>query len=266
MPRSLTCLCMRALLMAAAIRTKFSSNIMIRLLLKIALVKASAFNNKLVIIDGVYSMDGDIAFLNEIMQVAKENDAWVMVDESHAIGVIGDNGQGTHSYFAMEQKADIISCSMGKALGGIGGFIAGSYELISFLELTSRPFIFSTSIPQNMAAQLIEAIHLLQTDFFCYRKLWRNIHYFKERIEQMGFEQNQSASAIIPLIIRDEVKLLKFCHALHDDGIFVNPVFYPVVPKKKSRIRISITAALNNDELDYALDKIETAARFLRII
>ncbi len=234
--------------------------------LKIALVKASAFNNKLVIIDGVYSMDGDIAFLNEIMQVAKENDAWVMVDESHAIGVIGDNGQGTHSYFAMEQKADIISCSMGKALGGIGGFIAGSYELISFLELTSRPFIFSTSIPQNMAAQLIEAIHLLQTDFFCYRKLWRNIHYFKERIEQMGFEQNQSASAIIPLIIRDEVKLLKFCHALHDDGIFVNPVFYPVVPKKKSRIRISITAALNNDELDYALDKIETAARFLRII
>jgi glycine C-acetyltransferase len=234
--------------------------------LKIALMKASAFKNKLVIIDGVYSMDGDIALLNEIMQVAKENEAWVMVDESHALGVIGDNGRGIHSYYAMQLKADIVTCSMGKALGGIGGFIAGSHELISFLELISRPFIFSTSIPQNVAAQLIEAIYLLQTDSSIHKRLWRNIHYFRKGIDEMGFEENRSESAIIPLIIRDEVKLLNFCRLLHDDGIFVNPIFYPVVPKRKSRIRISITAALSKDELDYALDKIETAARSLGII
>jgi glycine C-acetyltransferase len=211
-------------------------------------------------------MDGDIAILNEIMQLANENEAWIMVDESHALGVIGDNGKGTHSHYAMQQKADIITCSMGKALGGIGGFIAGRDELISFLELISRPFIFSTSIPQNVAAQLIKAICLLQTDSSLHKKLWRNIHYFRKRIDEMGFEENQSASAIIPLIIRDEVKLLNFCRLLHDDGIFVNPVFYPVVPKRKSRIRISITAALSKDELDYALDRIEAAARSLGII
>jgi glycine C-acetyltransferase len=211
-------------------------------------------------------MDGDIALLNDIMRITKENDAWLMVDESHAIGVIGENGKGTHSYYAMEQKADIISCSMGKALGGIGGFIAGSHELINYLELLSRPFIFSTSIPQNVAAQLIEAIRLLQTDSSIQRKLWRNIHCFKERIDEIGFEKNESASAIIPLIIRDEVKLLKFCRAMHDDGIFVNPVFYPVVPRKKSRIRISISAALTEEELIYAADKIEAAAHELGII
>jgi glycine C-acetyltransferase len=234
--------------------------------LKMALHKASQFKNKLVIVDGVYSMDGDIALLNEIIEVTKENGAWLMVDESHAIGVIGNNGEGTHSYFSLEEKADIVSCSLGKALGGIGGFIAGSKELISFIELTSRPFIFSTSIPQNVCAQLIRAIELLQTDNSVLKKLWSNIEYFKDGIQQTGFDVSNSQSAIIPLIIRDEVKLLHFCHSLHNDGVFVNPIFFPVVPKRKSRIRISVTAALNKDELTFVLDKIELAAHQLRIL
>jgi len=188
-----------------------------------------------------------------------------MVDESHAIGVIGNNGEGTHSYFSLDEKADIVSCSLGKALGGIGGFIAGSKELISFIELTSRPFIFSTSIPQNVCAQLIRAIELLQTDNSVLKKLWSNIEYFKDGIQQTGFDVSNSQSAIIPLIIRDEVKLLHFCHSLHNDGVFVNPIFFPVVPKRKSRIRISVTAALNKDELTFALDKIENAAHQLKI-
>lgn len=234
--------------------------------LKIALNKATQYSNKLVIVDGVYSMDGDIALLDEILQVAKENDAWVMVDESHAIGVIGSNGEGTHDYYALERKADIISCSLGKALGGIGGFVAGSKELISFLELTSRPFIFSTSIPQNICAQLIKAIELVETDNSTFKKLWSNINYFKKGIEQIGFDVSNSESAIIPLIIPDEVKLLRFCSRLHNDGVFVNPIFFPVVPKRKSRIRISITATLSKNELAFALDKIENAAHQLNLI
>jgi glycine C-acetyltransferase len=234
--------------------------------LKSACIKASAYKNKLVIVDGVYSMDGDIVILDEIMQIAKENDAWVMMDESHAIGVTGDHGEGTHDHFAMDERVDIVSCSLGKALGGIGGFIAGSERLISFIELTCRPFIFSTSLPQNVAAQLIEAIRLLQTDPSNHKRLWRNIDYFKQGIEQIGFNSNGSESAIIPLIIPDEIKLLHFCQVLHDQGIFVNPIFFPVVPRRRSRIRISVTASLTKHELDFALSCMEKAAGSLSLI
>ncbi len=233
--------------------------------LKIALQKASGYKNKLVIVDGVYSMDGDIARLDNILTVARENKAWIMVDESHAIGVIGKNGKGTHSHFNIHEKADFITSSMGKALGGIGGFVAGSNELISFLELLSRPFIFSTSIPQNIAAQLLEAFKILRTDFSIHQKLLSNIHTFKSQIEYMGFEPTQSESSIIPLLIRQEEKLMNFCRAMHSAGIFVNPIFYPVVQKKKSRIRISITARLETGEINYALDQMETAAHRLDI-
>jgi len=234
--------------------------------LNIALQKASGFRNKLVIVDGVFSMDGDIARLDEILSVVRVHHAWLMVDESHAIGVIGKNGCGTHSHFAMREKADMITCSTGKALGGIGGFVAGSQRLISFLELLSRPFIFSTSLPPNMAAQLLKAIQVLRSDVVIHQQLWKNIGYFSSGISAMGFEPAPSSTAIIPLLIRDEVKLLKLCGALHEEGIFVNPIFYPVVQKKKSRIRISVTAGLRKDELDDALNAIETASRKLGII
>lgn len=234
--------------------------------LKTAFSKAPGYRNKLVIVDGVYSMDGDIVMLNEIMQIAKENDAWIMMDESHAIGVIGSHGEGTHTHFAMDERVDIISCSLGKALGGIGGFIAASQELISFIELTSRPYLFSTSLPQNVAAQLVAATRLLQTDFSNHKKLWDNINYFKKGLKQIGLNRNESESAIIPLIIPDEVKLLRFCQVLHNYGIFVNPIFFPVVPRKRSRIRISVTAALTKDNLDLALNSIETAAGIVAIV
>jgi len=228
--------------------------------LKVALIKASSYKNKMIIVDGVYSMDGDIALLDEILQISKDEDAWLMVDESHATGVIGENGSGTHSYFDMDKKADIITGSLGKAMGGAGGFVAGSQELISFLEISSRPFIFSTSIPQNNAAQLTAAIRLLKSDNSIRERLWANISYFKSNFDQMGFPPNLSHSAIIPLIIRNEIKLLNFCKFLHDNGVFVNPIFYPVVSRKKSRIRLSISALLSKEELAYALDRIETAA------
>lgn len=228
--------------------------------LKVALMKASSYKNKMVIVDGVYSMDGDIALLDEIIEITKDEDAWLMVDESHAIGVIGESGKGTHSHFSMDLKADIITGSLGKAMGGAGGFVAGSQELISFLEISSRPFIFSTSIPQHIAAQLTQAIRLVKSDNSIRERLWRNIDYFKSHVDQMGFEPHQSQSAIIPLIIRDEIKLLNFCRFLHDNCVFVNPIFYPVVSRKKSRIRLSVTASLSKEELAYALDRIETAA------
>lgn len=234
--------------------------------LKIALMKATGYQNKLVIIDGVYSMDGDIATLDEIMAITKEEHAWLMVDESHATGVIGEQGSGTHSHFGLNEKAEILTGSLGKALGGSGGYVAGSAEMINFLEITSRPFIFSTSIPQHSAAQLTAALHLLKAGDGALGRLWSNIDYFKSGMDKIGFEPDQSASAIIPLVIRDEVKLLNFCSFLHHNNVFVNPIFYPVVSKKKSRIRISVTALLKEDELSYALDRIEIAANKFYII
>jgi len=189
-----------------------------------------------------------------------------MVDESHALGVIGKNGAGTHSHFKMHEKADLITCSTGKALGGIGGFVSGSFALIRFLELFSRPFIFSTSLPPAAAAQLSTAFKILANDVSFHKKLWSNVCHFSSRIRDLGFEPTHSATPIIPVMIRDEVKLLHFCRLLHDDGIFVNPIFYPVVQKKKSRIRISVTASLEKEEMDFALEKIASAARYLKII
>ncbi len=234
--------------------------------LKIALKKAASFTNKIVITEGVFSMDGDISRLDEIIQIAREESAWIMLDESHALGVIGENGKGTHSHYSLNAKADIISCSLGKSLGGLGGFISGSKELIALLELTSRSFIFSTALPPNMATQLHEALQLIQTDFSMHDNLWENIRYFRNGIADLGFESTNSASAIVPIIIRDEVKLMNFCQELNRENIFVNPILYPVVPKKRARIRISITSSLEKSMLDRAMSVIEYSARKFNIV
>lgn len=234
--------------------------------LKRALEKASVYKNKLVVVDGVYSMDGDIVVLEEIANITRDNGGWLMIDESHAIGVIGKNGSGTNSYFNWAYKADIITGSMGKGLGGAGGFVAGSEALISFMELTSRPFLFSTSLPQNIVAQLIKAIKLMQSDASLLEKLWSNINLFANGLKNIGFRKDHAQCAILPLVIPDEVKLLKFCQVLQDHGIFVNPIFFPIVPRRMARIRISITSALPKSALEFALESIETAGHHLNIL
>ena len=223
--------------------------------LKSALHKNAAYKNKLIVVDGVYSMDGDIAKLNEIIEIARDNGAWVVVDESHAIGVIGNQGRGTQDFLKIKDKAEIITCSLGKALGAIGGFVAGSEDLINLLELTCRPFIYSTALPPNNAASIIKAFELLENNDHAIQKLWSNIGYFKNKIQLIQKEFSMVDTAIFPLIIKDEHKLLKLCDKLYQNQIFVNPIFYPVVPKKKSRIRLSLTASLTHSELDFAFEK-----------
>jgi len=231
--------------------------------LKSAMIKASRYKNKLVIIEGVYSMDGDIAKLSEIVTIAKENGAWVMLDESHALGVIGQYGKGTQSHLKIHEKADIITGSMGKALGGIGGYLAGTKKLVDLMEITNRPFIYSTSIPPSVVAGLIKAIELLKKDDLALYRLRENIKYFRENIKEVWPTLGALETPIFPLIISNEEKLANKCKKLQEEGIFVNPIFYPVVPKRKARIRISITASLTKPELDYALDRIMSESRNL---
>jgi len=233
--------------------------------LKNALSKNAGYKNKLIVVDGVYSMDGDVAKLRDILEIAKENGAWVVVDESHALGVMGNQGRGTQEFLNIKDKAEIITCSLGKALGLAGGFVAGSEDLTSLLELTCRQFIYSTSLPPNNAASLLKAFELLENNDPALKKLWSNIDYFKHRIGSVQKVNGEGETAIFPLIIKDEHKLLKLCGKPQADKIFVNPIFYPVVPKKKSRIRLSLTASLTYNELDYALEKMEYHYKKLKI-
>ena len=234
--------------------------------LTVALKKAKAYNNKLVIVDGVYSMDGDLAKLDEIVDLAHQYGAWVMVDEANATGVIGDEGRGSAEYFGLEGKIDIISGTFSKALGAVGGFVAGSREMITYLQVASRSYMFSTAPAMPVIAGVIEALNVIEDEPQLREKLWNNIAYFKHGLVEAGFNIGDSETAIIPLIIGDDFKVKEMTHRLHNAGIFVNAVPYPAVPKKLTRVRLSLTAGHTIEQLDTALREIIRVAKELRII
>ncbi|MBK9735751.1 MAG: aminotransferase class I/II-fold pyridoxal phosphate-dependent enzyme [Saprospiraceae bacterium] len=234
--------------------------------LQIAIQKAKVYRNKLIIVDGVYSMGGEIAPLCEIIEIGKNNNAMIMVDESHSIGVMGENGKGTQSYLKIIEKVDISTGSLGKALGGIGGYVTGPSGLINLLELTCRSYIYSTSIPPANAATINKALDLLESGDENISKLWSNIHFFKESLKSMGHNTGNSNSAIIPILISDDEKLMGLTQKLYKKGILVNAIFYPVVPKRQSLIRISMSAGIEKTKLEYVLNQIESDSKTLGLI
>jgi glycine C-acetyltransferase len=231
-----------------------------------SLTKVKNIKNKVVVIDGVYSMDGDIANLPAIREISSAHSALLVVDESHALGTIGKQGRGTFDHFEGMEQADIVTGSLGKALGGIGGFVAGSSALINFLELYSRSFIFSTAIPPNSTAGMVAALRLLEEDDHLLDKLRSNVLFFKQNLQKLGFRIGPSETAIQPLFITDMDLLMKFCLLLHRQGVLINPIVFPVVPKKKSRIRLSLTAGLSQDQMELALECFSRYGRELKMI
>ncbi len=217
----------------------------------------NSYINKLVVVDGVYSMDGDIVKLNEILDIAHYYGAWVLVDEAHATGVIGETGRGTLEHFGLEGKVDIITGTLSKAVGSIGGYVAASERLINYLKYTSRSFMFSTSpyIPSVIAS--LEALNLITEQKANKDKLWENIHYVKDRLLKAGFNIGNAETAIFPIIIGDDNKVKEMTYRLHEKNIFVNPVPYPAVPRKLTRVRMTVTAGFSREQLKYALDEIE---------
>lgn len=234
--------------------------------LQLALKKATGYQNKFIVVDGIYSMGGDCAPLKSIIDIARNANALVMIDESHAIGVMGNKGKGTQDYFNLVEKADIVTGSLGKALGGIGGYVAGTPGLISLLELNCRAFIFSASIPPAVAASLDKAFELLESGDKSFQGLWQNIIFLKTGLQQIGFDTGHSVSAIIPLRIRDEEKIINLARILFENKIAVNPVFYPVVPKKASLIRVSVSAGLTPLQMEFALNQLELHGKLLGIL
>jgi glycine C-acetyltransferase len=222
--------------------------------------------NKLVVVDGVYSMDGDICRLPEILDIAHYYGAWVLVDEAHATGVLGKNGRGTLEHFGLEGKVDIVTGTLSKAVGSVGGYVAASERLINYLKYTSRSFMFSTSpfIPSVVAS--LKALELIEQKQAGMDKLWDNIYFIKDRLTEAGFNLGNAETAIFPLILGDDNKVKEMTYRLHNRGIFVNPVPYPAVPRKLTRVRLSVTAGFSRAQLEYVVDNIIEIGKDMEII
>jgi glycine C-acetyltransferase len=189
-----------------------------------------------------------------------------MVDEAHATGVIGKSGRGTPQHHSIEGKVDIVAGTLSKALGGVGGFIAASGELVELLRYYSRPYIFSTAMTPQVAGSLVAALDVIEEEPEHLEKLWDNIKYFRTNLTNMGFDLGNSETAIFPIIIGDDLKIREMCRRLHELDIYVNPVMYPAVPKRMSRIRMSLMSAHTREHLDKALEALETVGKEYHVI
>ena len=231
------------------------------------LLESADARYRLICTDGVFSMDGDIAKLPEICQLAEQYNALVMVDECHATGVLGASGRGTVEHFGLEGRVDIITTTFGKALGGAsGGCVSGRREIIALLRQRSRPYLFSNTLAPAVVGGTLKALELLSTSSKLIGRLHENTRYFKEQMRAAGFEIPDTASAIVPVMLYDEKLALKAADMLLEEGIYVIGFAYPVVPKGKARIRVQISAAHTHDQLDHAVSAFSEVGKELGVI
>ncbi|WP_139904709.1 aminotransferase class I/II-fold pyridoxal phosphate-dependent enzyme [Clostridium thermarum] len=210
---------------------------------------------KLIVVDGVFSMEGDIADLPSIVSLAKKYGARIMVDDAHGFGVMGENGRGTAEYFGLEDEVDIIMSTFSKSLASLGGFIAASEEVIHYVRHVSRPFIFSASIPPANAAAALAALNILETEPDRIQKLWKAAEYMREGFKSIGIDTISSKTPIIPVMTWDDFNTFKISKELLDEGVYVNPVVSPAVKPGEALLRTSYTATHTKEQLDFALDK-----------
>lgn len=209
---------------------------------------------RLIVTDGVFSMDGNVAPLDKIYELANKYDAMIMVDESHSAGVVGHTGRGVTELYNLKGKVEIITGTLGKAFGGaIGGFTTGKKEIIDLLRQRSRPYLFSNSIPPSVAAAGIKMVEMMSETNELQDKLHENTAYFSEKMIQAGFDCKPTQSAIIAVMLYDAKRSQEFAARLLDEGIYVIGFYYPVVPKDLARIRVQISAAHEREHLDKAI-------------
>jgi len=221
---------------------------------------------KVIVIDGVFSMEGDVAKLPEIVALAKKYNASIMVDEAHSLGVFGKTGAGICEHFGVSQDVDLIMGTFSKSLGTIGGFIASDEKIINYLKHNSRTLIFSASITPASTACVIAALDVMADEKWRQQALWDNTNRAKAGFLKAGFETGTSETPIIPLYVRDNTKTFILTRMLMDDGVFVNPVVSPAVRSEDSLIRYSLMATHTFDQIDESIEKISKAARTLGII
>lgn len=220
------------------------------------------YEGKLIVLEGVDGIDGDISPLPEILEIANDFGAKVMLDEAHATGVIGDRGRGTPSHFKVEGKVDVVMDSLSKALGGLGGYIACSKEVIRYLKYYARTSFFSVSVPPVMLASSFAAIQVMESETDLIKKLWGNINYIKENLIHLGFNNvEKSQSAIISTIVFDELLLRKINKRIFEEGVYLEPLPYPAVPRGQERLRLRIMTTHTKEDLDKTLEVLEKVGK-----
>ena len=225
-----------------------------------------AAQRKLLITDGVFSMDGDLGAVPALCALAEEFGCIMMVDDAHASGVFGTNGRGTIDHFKMHGRVDIQVGTLSKAMGALGGYVAGSKTLIEFLYHRARPFLFSTSHPPSVAATCLAALDVLEEEPQIIEKLWENTRFFKAGLRAAGFNTGLSESPITPVIAGEGSRAMKLSDRLFEEGVFAQGIAYPTVARDKARVRTIVTAAHTKDELQFALDTFKKVGRELGLI
>jgi 8-amino-7-oxononanoate synthase len=223
-------------------------------------------NKKLVVVDGVFSMEGDIARLPDIASLCAEFNAEIMVDDAHGIGVLGSRGAGTSDHFGLTDSVKIIMGTFSKSLASLGGFIASDEDTIEYLKHTSRTLMFSASISPSNVAAARAALRIMKREPERIEKLWGNTHRMQMGLQSLGFDTGSSETPIIAVRVGDTLTTFRMCTLLHDEGVFVNPVVAPAVPEGDCLIRISLMATHTPEQVDFALAKLERTGKSLDVI
>src|SRR5215472_5186198 len=220
----------------------------------------------MVVSDGVFSMDGDIAPLPQIVDLAEDFGAFVMVDDAHSSGVLGKNGRGSVNHFGLDGRVALQIGTLSKGIGALGGYVACSQDMRDFLLQRARPVLFSTSHPPSVVATCIAALDVLEEDNNLIKRLWKNTHFFKRGLQQLGFNTGNSETPITPVIVGEGAVAMRFSKRLFEEGVFAQGIVFPTVPADKCRVRTIVTAIHTDEELSKALDIFERVGKELQII
>ncbi len=228
--------------------------------------KRKDYRNVLIITDGVFSMDGDIAKLPEIVELAEKYECMTYVDDAHGSGVLGESGRGTVDHFGLHGRVDFSIGTLSKAIGSVGGYVACNRRAYEWLNHRGRPILFSTSMPPASAAAAIEAVTMLMESTEYTEKLWENAKYFKTKLATLGYNTGKSETPITPVIIGDEAQTMAFSKKLLENGVFVSGIVFPTVPKGTGRVRCMVTAAHTKEQIDEAICMFEKVGKEMGII
>jgi 8-amino-7-oxononanoate synthase len=223
-------------------------------------------SSKLIIVDGVFSMEGDIARLPEIVELAEKHDAYLMVDDAHGVGVLGDHGRGTCDHFGLTDRVGLIMGTFSKSLASVGGFVAGDEDVMHYIQHTARALMFSASMPPASVASVSAAVDIMQEETWRHEALWRNNDIMRERLKDAGFNTGPSETPIIPAVVGEDMTAFIMCTRLAEEGVFVNPVISPAVDVGNALIRLSLMATHTEDEIHKAMDIMVKVGRELEII
>lgn len=221
---------------------------------------------KLIVVDGVYSMEGDIAKVPQLVELARKYHAGLIVDDAHAVGVLGPRGEGTCHHFGLENEVDLILGTFSKSLASIGGYVAGSKEVINYLKHHARALIFSASMAPASVAAVRTALEIMKSEPERIEKLWYNTRFMSKGLKSLGFDLGESETPILPVVMGDSNQCFKFWRELHNAGIFVNPVVAPATPPDRALIRVSVMATHTEDHMTMALEAFERIGKALEII